>query len=217
MHRSGTSALTGSLEAAGLHLGAVSQSNLANLKGNRESANIGELNESILNHNGGSWDNVPNHTLWSDAHRDQRNAILAGFPKNKPWGFKDPRVLITLQGWLEAIPNPIYVASIRNPNAVAHSLTKRNSFDHNFGLELWRKYNERLLQIVKSETVLLIDFDKTPSGYLKDIGTIAAKLELDPNKCEAFYSESLRTNKSSDQPLPSDVQKLYETLKGFCI
>ena len=48
MHRSGTSALAGSLEQHGLFLGRVSTSNPHNPKGNRESAEVRRLNEDVL-------------------------------------------------------------------------------------------------------------------------------------------------------------------------
>ena len=48
MHRSGTSALIGSLQAAGLHLGKHNTWNAHNLKGNRENNDIVQLHEELL-------------------------------------------------------------------------------------------------------------------------------------------------------------------------
>ena len=68
MHRSGTSCLTGSLEAAGLYLGNIQTWNPFNLKGNRENQEIVDLHDLILADNGGSWD--------SPAMACQRSGII---------------------------------------------------------------------------------------------------------------------------------------------
>ena len=59
MHRSGTSALVGSLQQRGLFLGRHSTRNTYNLRGNRENPDVVQLNEDILEHSGGSWHAPP--------------------------------------------------------------------------------------------------------------------------------------------------------------
>ncbi len=56
MHRSGTSALAGSLQAAGLELGDVrTEGETFNQKGNREPSELIALHEDVLITNGGAW------------------------------------------------------------------------------------------------------------------------------------------------------------------
>ena len=76
MHRSGTSALTGTLEKAGLQLGSVIEEAPDNLKGSRESRSIMLLHEDILERNGGSWDNPTPNPHWSPVHRAFRDTII---------------------------------------------------------------------------------------------------------------------------------------------
>ena len=69
MHRSGTSSLAGSLEEAGLHLGEVVTRADHNQKGNRESLAMRDLNDRLLEHNGGAWDRPPPALAWDDDFR----------------------------------------------------------------------------------------------------------------------------------------------------
>ena len=153
MHRSGTSCLAGSLEEAGLYLGDVKRENSDNLKGNRENRGIMELQEAILNHHRpvpcgpcAAWHLPPKAELdWTTEFEAERDRIVAAFPKDRPWGFKDPRTVFTLPGWLRVLPSARLVGSFRHPMAVALSLKKRNNFEFEFSLGLWQAYNSRLL------------------------------------------------------------------------
>ena len=104
MHRSGTSSLAGCLEDAGVVLGEVGASNKNNLKGNRESKKIISLHKDLLKTNGGRWDDPPETLLWKAKHKRTRDGIIADFAKFPVWGFKDPRAILALDGWSEALP-----------------------------------------------------------------------------------------------------------------
>jgi len=59
MHRSGTSAFTGTLKIAGLDLGSdIMQANEYNVKGYFENNKIVELNDKILSYFKASWDSM---------------------------------------------------------------------------------------------------------------------------------------------------------------
>ena len=146
MHRSGTSLLAGSLQERGLFLGDVVNEAPHNKKGNRESLPIRELHEDILNSSGGSWDNPPEEVSWKGIHRSMRDLITNGFSDQPIWGFKDPRSIFCLEGWLETIPSLECVAIIRHPEEVAMSLHARNGWSIEKGINLWYVYNRRLLE-----------------------------------------------------------------------
>jgi hypothetical protein len=99
MHRSGTSCLTGSLQEAGLYLGAINESAPNNAKGNRENLAIMDLQNEVLAASGGAWDRPPDAVVWSAEHKARRDALIATYPADRIWGFKDPRTLLTLEGW----------------------------------------------------------------------------------------------------------------------
>ena len=138
MHRSGTSCLAGSLEQAGLYLGEVNKKAPHNARGNRENRDIMDLNDLVLSSAGGSWDNPPHPWIhWSADQIAARDALIATYPTDKVWGFKEPRTLFTLDGWLDALPNTQLVGTFRHPMAVAQSLKARNGFSIERGLDLW--------------------------------------------------------------------------------
>ena len=59
MHRSGTSLLAGSLEAAGLNLGEVKKASPYNRMGNKENASIRSLNNALHKKSGAAWRRPP--------------------------------------------------------------------------------------------------------------------------------------------------------------
>ncbi len=65
MHRSGTSCVTGSLQQAGLFLGACHTWSPHNRKGNRENQDFVDLNDDVLATNDGAWDKPPRKLVWT--------------------------------------------------------------------------------------------------------------------------------------------------------
>lgn len=220
MHRSGTSCLTGILEGFGVHLGHVLKSNSDNTKGNRENPRVMALNESLLEANGGSWRDPVLVRRCSMAHRHQRELIFRRLAGNQvDWGFKDPRLLFTLPFWQEA-SEPRCIGTFRHPLRVALSLQHRQSSGMPFmqGLQLWYRYNLRLLQLHRRAPFPLVDFDLPEKDYVEDAVIKLLKLGLDAgrvNAATAFFDHDLRHQTCSnidDTKLPAPVQSLYEDL-----
>lgn len=214
MHRSGTSSLAGSLEEAGLHLGEVVTQAQHNRKGNRESLAVRDLNDRLLDHNGGAWDRPPASLLWDDDFRTQRAAVIAAHAADWRWGFKDPRTLLTLAFWREGIPDLALVGTFRHPLAVAASLERRDGLAPEVGLRLWEAYNERLVAAHEAHPFLLVSFDLPPGEYATAVAAMAKALDL-PGE-PGFFSEELRHHgPADDAPLPPSVSALYERLQGL--
>ena len=212
MHRSGTSCLAGSLEAAGLQLGDVVEWAPRNLKGNRESIEIRKLNNRVLEDSGGSWFNPPARVTWSAPHKRTRDRLVAQFQGTGKWGFKDPRTLLTLEGWLEALPDAQFVGTFRHPTAVIQSLefaSDRLSFD---GREqLWIAYNKRLMSAFRERPFPILCFDWDNTRYNAAVIKIVQKLGL--NQRPDFFDPALRTNQSRpDMTISSKAMELYEAL-----
>ena len=215
MHRSGTSALAGCLEEAGLHLGETATANRNNPRGNRENRQILALHKSLLRANGGSWDRPPEQVRWKLRHRWARNRIISRLSRHPAWGFKDPRALLTLDGWLEALPNLQCVGIFRHPQLVAASLKRRNGFSLDRGLALWLHYNRRLLHYHDHLAFPLISFDETPERYDARVRVLARELDigLDPARIR-FFDPALRHAQSEESaPLPAACEQLYAELR----
>ena len=213
MHRSGTSCLVGLLEQAGVFLGDVSRKNPSNAKGNRENPRIMALHEDLLKVNGGTWDAPPAAVSWPRDLKARRDEIIASYRDATVWGFKDPRTLLTLEGWIEALPGLELVGVFRHPVAVAESLRRRNGFSIEKGLGLWSTYNDRLLRYRERYEFPLVCFDV--DGLTEVVGRLAASLGLpSPTEPLDFYEAELRHAAPEDDPLmPDAVHRLHLRLQ----
>lgn len=217
MHRSGTSCLAGSLQQRGLHLGEVYEWRPHNRKGNREKQRIMDLNNAVLAHSGGAWDRPPEHLGWDQTSADERDAIARELQAGcaGPWGFKDPRTLLTLAFWREGIPNLRMVGTFRHPAQVARSLHARDPrMTMAQGLELWRMYNECLLDQYAQAAFPLVSFDAPETAYRQAIDDIARQLGLtDRQTPDDFFERDLRTpDVDAGIDLPAPVLTLYARL-----
>ena len=215
MHRSGTSLLTGTLQEAGLVLGDVVTSAPHNREGNREALQIRALHDDVLHCSGGSWDHPPSKVVWQQVHRALRDQIVTGYQDEHCWGFKDPRSLFCLQGWLEALPQLQAVAIFRHPEAVARSLQAREGMALADGLVLWRLYNQQLLYWMDQLEVPLLHFSPDLNAFCADAEALIDRLGL-PLQIKAqalqFPDASLQHQSSSELSLPRNVQALYNEL-----
>jgi hypothetical protein len=219
MHRSGTSCLAGSLEERGLFLGDVINFATFNRRGNKESPEIMQINNDLLTLNGGSWDNPPEEMRWNDELRTRRDKHIASLDGRPIWGFKDPRTVFTLPFWQEALPDMHYVATFRHPFAVARSLQRRgpNLQPAIAPLELWMKYNRKLLQHITAHDIPLVNFDWPADVYGKAVDYLARHfgVSADTPAESPFYEQSLRTSDGHagmPQSLGPKVSTVYEEL-----
>jgi hypothetical protein len=216
MHRSGTSCLTGCLEEAGLTLGEVHRRSPSNLKGNRESQTIMDLHEDVLAFSGGSWDHPPSKVVWSTAHIARRDEIITLHQGDLRWGFKDPRNLLTIDGWLEALPQLRLVAIFRHPSSVAASLRLRQGTATSIEdwMDLWLHYNRRLLDLHDRFDFPVLNFDAPPAGFLAAVDSTIDHLGFEPQTDRPeFFEDDLRHHHPS-RPLPPALQRIYDQLES---
>ena len=215
MHRSGTSCLTGMLQQAGLVLGDVVEEAPFNRKGNRENLEIRELNDAILANSGGAWDSPPNHLTWRKEHQYKRDAIIEQHRDQAAWGFKDPRTMFTLPFWQEGLKgaNLHYIATFRNPLSVAKSLNSRQpELSIEKGAELWRRYNEQLLDYQWRYGFPVVNFDLDSEPYLHSVFSAIQRLDMLPapaDKWPDFFENALRPQNSLEA---SELQRYAHAL-----
>ncbi|OLT62942.1 hypothetical protein BJP37_31805 [Moorena bouillonii PNG] len=238
MHRSGTSCLAGSLQAAGLYGGKVKRCNGDNLKGCRENQNIITLNEAVLAEAGCSWKNPPDPISWTEEHQQQRDAIIADFYYYVPvWMFKDPRTVLTLPFWREGIPNLHFIGTFRHPMKVAMSLYHRSGFPPRDTLTLWIHYNRIILDTFGESPFPLLCFDLPQEEYLTQLeqginhlcSQVKASISLSIPAAQKFYETRLvnyndmvclppqNSNRdhdhSNDTQLLATAEELYRNLR----
>lgn len=217
MHRSGTSALTGTLEKAGLQLGTVIEKASDNLKGNRESRAIMLLHDDILHRNGGSWDRPPSHLNWSPIHHAFRDTIIETHRHDSIWGFKDPRTVLMAGPWRAALPSATLVGIFRHPFAVAQSLFNRSAMPYEKSLALWTHYNRNLIWHQNElGPIPFLEFSQDGKEFLSQVERLVTTLGLSTDGLD-FYDTSL---KQSDYPnlehIPESrtALQLYEKLQA---
>ncbi len=214
MHRSGTSCLAGCLEDLGLTLGAVNTAAPHNKKGNRENPRFWPVHDAVLARVGASWDRPPSEPVaWTPAEIADLRAVLDDYADlPTPWGFKDPRATVLLDGWFEVLPDLRLVASFRHPLAVAASLAARNAMDEQAALAVWAGYNRAVLRWVgEAAMVAAIDYDAP--DYDARVRSVAAQLGLDSTRPMPFREAEL-THQHANGPVPASAADLWDRLNA---
>lgn len=215
MHRSGTSCLAGSLEQQGLFLGETNTRGPFNLRGNRESFDMMSLQGDILQQSGGQWDDPPQAVEWKPEHFETARRMLAQHSAQPVWGFKDPRTLLTIDGWRQLVPDLEPVGIFRHPLSVARSLEHRNKFPVEKSLALWEAYNRRLLELHREDPFPLVSFDEDAALLQEKLQRVGEMLGLPPHEPgEPFFTDELRTSPAAGDPLPPPIESLYAELKS---
>ena len=214
MHRSGTSFLTGTLQTAGLELGKHSAWNPHNLKGNRENPDIVDLHDRILARCDAAWDRPPSGSvLWSKEEQQNAKALISNYPSGTRWGFKDPRALLLVDGWLDLIPNMRFIGIFRHPLAVSASLAARGGMPQQQALQLWEAYNQRLLALHERTAFPLLCFDEDEEILHDKLNIILPELGLQSLNDERFFSSELKHHRPEDTTIPAAQAELYNSLR----
>lgn len=152
MHRSGTSALAGTLHNAGYYPGEkLLKPQSDNPEGFWENSDIVELNDELLLRLDSSWDAPGAEVEKMDmGHLDWFKAQFEAIMSKQFVGIqniyiKDPRLCLLLPYWLAAFEskdidvNCVFIA--RHPAEVARSLKVRNGISMRLSALLWLRYN----------------------------------------------------------------------------
>jgi hypothetical protein len=187
MHRSGTSALAGALDAMGLSAGkpdGLMRADRANPAGYYEQQGVADLNDEILSDLGGAWDCPPELTGgWSadpalapfvSRAAELVDACMAG----QNFVLKDPRIAILLPLWRRALLDRCSVVMIvRNPVEVAWSLFRRDGLPLLTGMALWASYNRAALAGLDGLPVHICSYEDLVTAPTPTLGEVAASLQ----------------------------------------
>lgn len=189
MGRSGTSCLAGCLAGSGVDFGKTSPGAPQNPKGFYEMPRIVVLHDKVLKSNRGSWERPPPAPVtWTRRQLRERDRIIDSFKSAPLWGFKDMRILLTLDTWLERLPNAELIGIVRRPSLVWESfqrldtpLTEREFY------ALYARYNDLLGYHWKDRQFPILEFGpKFPTAALK----VFQSMNL-PNPSVDFYERGL--------------------------
>ena len=238
MHRSGTSAITRSLEVLGVNLGdRLRTPRSENPKGFWEDLDFNDINAEVLKHFGLDW-----HTLGyitPDELRSDRleplmsratDFLRTRLEKCSVLGLKDPRASRILPFWDAVFQRldimPCYVIASRNPLCIAESLKARDGFPLMKGVLLWLEYMLGSLSHSSSSPRIVVEYDCVLDDPERELSRMAQALHLpfhpDENTfaeySNNFLSKSLRSTNFSlqnlldEQHIPSIIKKLYSVV-----
>lgn len=152
MHRSGTSALSGTLSLLGCDApNTRMEASDANAKGFFESKAVYELHRDLLDSAGSMWsDWNPVNERWFETVRAEEflqsavNTLEQEFGDSRLFFLKDPRVCRLVPFWLEALSrfdsNPLLLHIHRNPLDVVASLTRHHDLSDDTAMLLWLRH-----------------------------------------------------------------------------
>lgn len=215
-HRSGSSAVMGLFAAAGLHLGEVLEPKAENPKGFFESVAVKSVNSDMLRAMGRDW-TCPPRRLDPEVIDDDRIAatLVSLRPDDgRPWGFKEPRTLFTLEAWLPHIPHALYIGVHRDVEGISRSLQRRDGFSSQAARDIADLYLRRLGALHRELSFPLIRFGGSNEQLLEDVAHLAEILGLDWDQALAsqFLEPGLIHHRTSDDI--DGNQYLVETPKG---
>ena len=214
MHRSGTSALAGTLSLAGLNLGTrLVPPAQDNPKGFFEHQQVWRIHHDLLVGLGSSWHDVralPAHWEQTEeaaaAVQRLRAELGQDFADVALWGVKDPRLARCFAIWPDVLAamgaTARVVLALRDPFEVAASLQQRDGLGQAHALALWLRYTldaERstrgLVRTVQHYPDLLADW-RTELARLQRALQIDLPGPAQPAAVDAFLDPGLRHHQS---------------------
>lgn len=230
MHRSGTSLVAGLLHACGVFVGPeheLTQPATDNQAGHFENLDFVKLNDDIISHFGGRWNDPPVFPPGWELSADldpfvARAQELIARSSRQHWGWKDPRNSLTLPFWRRIIPDVKVVVCLRNPLEVTRSLFVRGDVDSPSQFKLWLTYNRRLLSSVRSEDRLITHYRSYFLNPREELNRILEWLNVSVSK-EAIESacaqvsaklrhHAIRIEELIEADVPDEVLGLYFSL-----
>jgi hypothetical protein len=241
MHRSGTSALSRTLNLLGCDASPNQMpADEFNASGYWESRPIYELNEKILSSGGAGWaewlEFNPNWFRSSamDRYRDRAVACVdAEFGKSNLFVIKDPRLSLLMPFWRTVFDSmgiePVVIHTLRNPIEVARSLESRDKFLPSKGVLLWLRYTLEGERGTRGLRRFFTTYDDLMDDYVGFIERSQESLGLFwPRNSEklrrelsTFLADGLRHHRESGKSLRSLsyaakwVETTYDVIKNF--
>ncbi|BBK43975.1 sulfotransferase family protein [Allostella vacuolata] len=240
MHRSGTSLLASLLQALGVDLGPDLLLDRVpdNEAGYWEHRGIAEAHEEILALLGRTWYRPEGLAPLPDGwwrlpelrpfRRRLADIVTAETVASVgPWGFKDPRTVRLLPLWREIFADtgiePTYVLAIRNPEAVAKSLAKRDGMTPAAAQLLWLEHTLDAFRHAGDRIAAIVDYDAWFADPVPVARQTMARLGLawpaDAAALEAVLARIVRPDlRHGSGTLPArlmpEVRELYDLLRA---
>jgi hypothetical protein len=152
-HRSGTTLIARLLHEMGVFMGPRVDRRIW------EDADFQKTNATILDMAGGNWGKPPPPEAITEAvERMPIPYFLTMKRQPTPWGWKDPRTVLTIHALHPHLDDPRYVVIRRNKRDVVSSLTLAQGWKYNWG-DLVDEYERRLDAFIMDTDAPVMEFD----------------------------------------------------------
>ena len=203
MHRSGTSAFSGSIARLGVDFGdRLARPAKDNENSFWEHVEIVALHDELLTSLGASWDSeapLPDGWLERDRSREIQAALASiverDFGDRPLFGFADPRISRLLPLWFPIFEqlkvDPCFVVMVRHPWEVSESLLRQNGIVPSKAMLLWLRYTLEAEQATRDKARSIVSYTE----LLSDPTTVLTKAWQDLNLAErrpAAFQEEVR-------------------------
>ncbi|MFK7967136.1 MAG: sulfotransferase family protein [Burkholderiaceae bacterium] len=215
MHRSGTSAAAGALHLLGVDLAKTYQAQEGvNERGFWEHADLVDTHDTVLRLLGSAWDDIlpipAKHLegLYSHKVTDRLRSLLKrDFENSQIWGFKDPRICRLLPIWFHLETGSDFSLKCwlvtRDPEEVAASLSRRNSFPTEKSMLLWLSHTLEAEHVTRGHLRTHSTYDDLladPVAVYTQVNDeldlkLDAKIQDQANEIRAFLTSDLRHHK----------------------
>ena len=228
MHRSGTSAVSGALSAAGVNFGdqLIPAVEGVNDRGFFEDRDILRIHDQLLADFGTDWREL--HRLpdgWQTGSHAKKAAEalterLADWP-GELIGIKDPRLCLLLPLWQEILQklsfSAVCLQVLRHPDHVAASLFRRDQIQRAEALYLWFCHNIQMERYSRPFRRTLLAYDRVLEAPVETLSAAAEQLGIalpDPESMLMAISRELShaAGHHRAEPPPKMVVKLYAAL-----
>jgi glycosyltransferase involved in cell wall biosynthesis len=198
----------GLLVGMGLEVGEALPPQLDNPRGFFESVLIVNENRRILSSMDRDWTCPPRALDRSaiDPERLHRALDDVAPDRTRPWGFKDPRTLFTLEAWLSVLENVRILGVYRPVGSVAKSLERRDRFSQAAAHAIALLYNDRLAQLHQELGFPVVQFGGDRDALLEHMASLSRQLDLDwdPEFAKDFFETELIHHPSPDDLVAAD-------------
>lgn len=212
MHRSGTSAVTGTLHRMGAFVGAedeLTPANQENPKGFYERRDIRAVCDGLLQASGATWWNPSSFHVGKicdpskERHVSAFMNIVGQLDPHRPWAIKEPRLCLVLPLLRDVLQHAVAVIVHRDPVEIALSLRERNELPIAEGVALWESYMRHAIAATTGMTRIILrhrDLMAEPvatAEHLLDRLPESTTLSVPREAIEAFISGNLYRQRSS--------------------
>lgn len=236
MHRSGSSALAGTMSKMGLNLGYTLIYRTAdNAKGYYENTLVNNLNEKILMDYGYSWDSMElfqweiDQKVIEKYGSEIENIIVEEFHKESPILIKDPRLSYLLPIWGYHLTRLGYdvkvLIPLRNPYAVVKSIMQRDGFSlfKSSFLQaahlVMSEYNSASYRRSRTSYETLLDKKSAYAlSLLSDLEvSVPVGIEISRERIERFLDRDLdhAQGDSTSKMLPAFLNEIYAQISSL--